>query len=467
MKKLLSFAVIAGVIAVSLVGARYWAGVRIEKDYRRVLAAVPANAAFRVTGESYSRGAFSSVARTGVEFLGVPEGPIAFSLVHRITHGPLAPTRLAPFLAVVETTLEPAETSSAAVKAFFSAYPEVVAVRDRTVVSLDGEGVSHLELPAFRRPFGEKQITVDWQGLVADTTVAKDWSAYRGASKLTGLVVSAAAGEVKVGAVEGTYDVRKGTGDLFFGESGVTVGSVALLSAKGEATERFALSGLKLRSNTKEEGGLVTLDFSLLIDTLQAGGMAFVHSGFDVRLSNFETAFIARLKKELDGVGAAGDALNREKALAGIAGLAREHLPSFLSKGPVVEVPRFEVATGEGRFSATARLSLETAQEPPADLKGLLGLLVAQVEATLDEALLRQIVVQSMTTQVQARGQSADPAQIQAAADMLVGTQLQSLVQRGYLRKDKGTFSASAKYQGGQLAVNGIPLGGTGRKGNR
>lgn len=137
------------------------------------------------------------------------------------------------------------------------------------------------------------------------------------------------------------------------------------------------------------------MDFSLGIDALQMVGISFEKTAIELRLSNFEAAFIALVKKQADAPQAAGDTLDPATALAELTGLARERLPSFLSSGPGIEVTRLEVATREGRFSATMKLTV----------------------------LLRQIIVQSMTTKVQA--------------------------------------------QGGQLTVNGIPLGGRGRTGKR
>lgn len=465
MKKLLWVVVLVVALAGSLAGARYWVGGRIEQDYRSALAAVPSNGVFRVKSESYSRGAFSSEARTGVELLGLPGGPISFSLVHRIVHGPLASARLSPFLAVVETTLEPAESSSAAVKSFFGTHPEFVALRDRTVVGFGGTGQSHLELPAFRRPFGEKQVMVDWQGLAVDTTIAADWSAYHGSSKLPGFVISAGEGELKAERVESTFAMRKGAHELFLGESGFTVGAVALTTAPASAP--ISLSGLRILSSSTEQDGLLAMDFSLGIDALHTVGIAFEKTGFDLRLSNFDAEFVALLKKQADALQVAGDTMNPETALAGLAGFVREHLPSFLSRGPVLEVPRLEIATREGRFSGTMQMTFDTARGMPADLPGLLGLLVVQAEAAVDEGLLRQIIAQSMTTNVQGQGGQTDPAQIRAAADMLLLAQLEPLVAQGYLRKENASYSASARYQGGQLTVNGIPLGGRGRTGKR
>ena len=67
---------------------------------------------------------------------------------------------------------------------------------------------------------------------------------------------------------------------------------------------------------------------------------------------------------------------------------------------------------------------------------------------------------------VKVQGKQTDPAQIRAAADLLLGTQLQALVGQGYLRKDNGAYSTTLLYRGGQVVVNGKPLGGGSRRGD-
>ncbi|NTW37415.1 MAG: YdgA family protein [Syntrophobacteraceae bacterium] len=123
MKRLLGGILVLAVLAfVALGAASYWFGVQTEREYKAMMQRSADWQNFKLTGEEYTRGVFSSEAKATLELANPPplpspddsgeEKPFPFKvmLVHQISHGPVpfgmlphAGGIMRPALAVIET----------------------------------------------------------------------------------------------------------------------------------------------------------------------------------------------------------------------------------------------------------------------------------------------------------------------------------------------------------------------------
>lgn len=465
MKKLVALIVLAGMVAAAITGAKYWAGTRIEREYRSALSALPASPAYRMTGESYSRGVFTSEVRSGVELSTLPGRPVAFSLVHRIAHGPLSfPGRLSPFLAVIETRLEPSASSSAAVKQFFKDYPELVAAHDRTVVDLGGRARSHFEIPPFRKTFGVKEVLVDWKGLTAESIIDNNWGKIKSSARLSGIEVSDREAVLNLEDITGASELEKNTLGLYLGDSEATFGALSFASLRSGKSVPVSLAGAKFKSSLDEKDGLLDIEFSFGIDKLVAAALTFEEFSLELQLRNIEAAFLVQLRKELDAVQGAGDRAVGPEIAARFGTFARKRLPSFVEKSPALELSQLKVSSQAGKFSGQGRLALDGTGAPVHEFAELLPLLTADADILVDEGLLRQVIMRSLAGMRDVALQNDDPAQLQAATDAVFAAQLQPLVEQGYLIRENATYRTSVRFRHGALTVNGKPIGARARR---
>jgi uncharacterized protein YdgA (DUF945 family) len=461
-------ALVIAIAALAALGASpWWLGARAERLYRSELASWSQPGQVRIEILEYRRGWLRSEARIRVvleslEAAAAAQGETRLAgwsrllQTDRIHHGPLPLVGAAlglggyrPALAVIDSAvgLEADASEGAEPTPFLKA---------RTVLGFRGTAVSALRSDPVEAavPLG----TVRWEGMSGAIEWPGDARA-AGTLESPGFSLAAEGTDVRLQAIEASFDLHRGVEGLVLGDYSVSAGRMAGSWAEGGS---FSLDGLTAETSAFAAGEVVHGSTSLAVEAIAAGGETFGPASLDLAVRNLDARSVARWQ-------ALGGEMQRlaEDPEALTALLEREGralAPALLSRSPEVEITALRFRGPDGEVSARAGLSFDGVG--PVDLdapRTLLPRIRAQAEAKVPAALALRLALPQGERQVAAqeaagRWRAQSPEERAQRVEKTAAQLLAGLVAQGLLEFDGGYYAVAARWAEGGLAVNGMPI---------
>ena len=239
MKRVVIGALVVGLlIGAAWTASSYWFGMQTESRYRSMIEQSSSWGQARLVNESYERGIFRSQAKTVVEIGQLPPkgkapeeqpvgGPMRFTLLEEIFHGPLpfmaqtpGQSLLQPALAVIETRVAFDPEKNQVLKQLRDIIPKDAVTKLTTVLLWKGEGETRVSMKPFRQESGqEEKVGVDFGGLDAQIRFSLDLKRFAGnlvCEKLS--VQTIKHGLYQMVRMDGTFDQYQGANGLFLGD---------------------------------------------------------------------------------------------------------------------------------------------------------------------------------------------------------------------------------------------------------
>lgn len=462
MKKPLSLAIGAAVVALAYPASAWFLGTRVEATLAEQYHSFDEQPYVKLVSRDFQRGLFASTETavlelvTPAELSGLkqeegaqdaaakPAEPIRITLRTEIKHGPLPGfSTLAAAVADTELVLTPEQQQEVA-KVLGDKKP----LQIHTVFSLFGGGKSTASSPAFALdlPKGTdgKTSHLSWNGLQMDIDFSSHMKHYTVKADAPGFEIKddqGAQAQITGMHIEGEqtrlFDDVKG---FYSGTTKMSVAQVSFVDAKeAEGGEEAAKSPLLLKQMTYDAAIPVNGDFIDLIgkigvETAQFGAQNYGPVHYDFSLRHLHARSTAELYQALMKWYANPARLaNKEigKQFDGMDVL-REPALALLKYSPEFHIDRisFKSPQGEAQVSASAKLGALTPDEL-ANPFMMVGKLNVNADLALPEELL---------------------------GDTMRAEQRASFVDQGYVTRDGNILRSKIAFANGQLTVNGKPF---------
>ncbi|MCF7989817.1 MAG: YdgA family protein [Thiohalocapsa sp.] len=445
-------AIVAAAMAVS---ALPWLlGLRVEHDYRGLLAALAADG-YGLIEQDYQRGWRRSSARLLVAPPSLRDDaePPRLRIAVRIVHGP-------PGLADMLR------------------WPPVLGFARARVTVVDApRALPPLLVDALIGPFGGLDLALrlpdsSYAGeagrlLLTDVRTELDISADRRAWRARGVITGfeAVADDARRLAVEGLSwqaDVDSGDAGLPLGVATLTLEHMSL--GYGDTQPSLAAGGVRIALRSRLSAAeRAAMEAEIEVDRLIREQSELAPSRAELSLTGLHAPTLAAL---WSGV----MALNQRQLPASMRGLALggllgEHLPALLSSGPGAKLAPLEVTTPHGMLTAALSLTVK-ASEVQADptsprTSDWLSRLSGEARLSAPQPLLLQLLVQEKERRVRAelrhRGEPVGPLapSLKSEVEQAAQASLAGLIRDGWLQANAGRLIAAAVVGDGLLTING------------
>ncbi len=485
MKRLLGGILVLAVLAfVALGAASYWFGVQTEREYKAMIQRSADWQNFKLTGEEYTRGVFSSEAKATLELANPPPlpspddsgeekpFPSKVMLVHQISHGPVPFGMLPHAVGIMRPALAVIETKASIDPRFKELFKELKLPENRlpamdmfTVLKWGGEGDTHWTIHPFKGELGEaEKVAVDFSGLKLRIEYTPGFRRFKGSLSMDGLEAAAPEEwDLTLKRMSGTFDQVEGMSGIYLGDVTYTLELIGFKHRDpAKARKNFSLQGFSVKTQAQEAGNDLSSSATFSLDQVDTETGSFHKAIFDLELRKLDGRALSefqRTLKELRHQSGGPEQLS-EKTLAAFLGL----LPRLLKNSPEVEIRQLGFASPDGEIRAAAKLTVdgtnfrESLSLPMLMQSARLDASVSAAEKVLVR-LLKSLESSDQATSGEGEEESSPSAPMtDEEQEARIRSTLSALVAQRFLVLENGVYKANAKYAGGELNLNGQPI---------
>lgn len=458
MKKLIIAAVI--IVAGIYAGSAFMLGGQVEDRYFEALKDNEQFGVLSFSNQKYERGFFSSSAQTLVTVV-IPEPAddgatdarnASFVVRHVFRHGPLPDMShgfsFRPGLAAVESTVD----TSGGQGALFTEIPELAQSSSVMRIGFGGEVDGDFEVPAFDKEIDGE--SVNWGGLVARARYVPDSGSFRGDMTMPSLILKSSDGTLRMDGFSSTFDLVEALPLVFVGQVKADMSSINMTRTDGDAV---SVGELRFSSNSSCDGTRVEYAQSVNIGSVAMGGATHGPVICDMEARNLDAAALSEFQIQFQQLYRSMPTADVDMLAEQIAELYGKLFTKLMAGSPEFRISRLQVLTSMGEFTGTLSIRLDAPGEGAA-LNPLLLLqhVNASVAVAVHEALLKGLMVMSITQQQPA----ANAQDVEAMVQQLYSQQVETLLGRNLIVRDGETITSEASFVQGKLRVNGqeMPL---------
>jgi uncharacterized protein YdgA (DUF945 family) len=440
-------------------------GFKAESEYNRLVEQF-AQSGFSVVVNDYQRGWFG--ARVETEFqLDVPQASmelpaaddLRFTLSSELVHGPLMPSG----------GLGLAELNSRVLVDGEQIFPEDYPVVMRTLIGLDGGGVTTIDLPATVLEAKEGRPEIDFQGMTGEISFSAGMADASADIRLSGVDFSE--GEIKklrVKDVTMVSDSSSSTSGLMLGKGQFSVGEFTLSDFATDTAISLKQLSVKVKSDLK--GEVVAGMAIYRLDSLSVNDELYGPAQLQISLDNLSADALFRMQQALEEI--QGQQLNENQRGLAVMSVLMGNAPELLKNDPRLSIDNLSVKTPDGEIKAAFSLQSKGLEwKEISNAPVALSKLVASADLSMPEKyyllLFQQQIKTQLMQQLQMQKNMGEEIEIPDEADLEVLSmsaateQLERLLaQEILLRQDDGVIFMQAQLSDGLLSVNGkaIPL---------
>ncbi len=314
-----------------------------------------------------------------------------------------------------------------------------------TLIPFKGDVKEEITVAPFYSP-KKDAVRVNWQGMSGTITSALDWQNIHGNLTSKPLAIESKEGKLTLANSRFTGDVQEGPLGMYIGSSNIEVGSVKLDSAMGMGT----VNNFKVYQSANANGNLYNFIMNLSLQRAQLDKTRFGPVTFKTKVKNIDGLTLKKLQ-DLNTQNQANLASGKPDMQQTMKNQQEmmKLMADLTTKVPEFEISQFNIGTEHGEFSSFARVSIDgsdgsLAQNP------LMALTKIEAEAgvKIPESLMDHLLKNSRSLP----GKSMSPRKARK--------ELKTLLKKGYLIKQDGSYVAELTFLEGQLEVNGKPIKG-------
>lgn len=459
MKRFIALFVVLGVI---LLAAPAIVGFQVEERYQALMQQF-AKGGVRLVSRDYRRQWFGAESRTDFQVT-LPAGPdrrksetLTVSLVSQIVHGPLTTEglQLADIqsdIRVEDEALLPAD------------YDAVI----RTLIGIDGRGVTRIDLPASDIAPGGERPAIRFGGLQGEMRFDAGFREVDAEFTLPNLRLAQTGGQVL--AIEGVVVDSRSRPDpsgLLLGGGRLAIERIDLQDAQNAT--RLEIRQLGIDAESKSSGSAVSASVRYRLEGLELNGSMYGPADIQLGLGNLPARALLEVQRAIDEINA--QQLSDEQKGRALVSVLMGNAPALLKGDPLLTVDGLSIQTPDG--PVTGKLSLQAVGLELQDIgsgPALLNKLAAdaslQMPRRLFKLLVRQKVEADLLRQFEQR-RLIDPEselptaeQLNEMVETLAERQLTLLLEQEILVAREAMVATQATLSGGLLSVNGktIPL---------
>jgi uncharacterized protein YdgA (DUF945 family) len=433
--KKISIGVIAALILLYPL-ATWLVGFSIERRFDDVIAQVREKASYAtVVEQHFRRGWYTSQAEMTLEFLhaATPAAPLRMTVRSVIHHGPICGADCIGLARADTRIVFSGQLQSAIAKIFGPLDP----LNARSRLGFFGGGSTLFSSPPAKEAKLDDGTIVSWGGLQASVSYGAGIDTYNIHGNAPRAMYTAPDGG-RFEANDALFDsqARRALRSLYSGDSSFSLAHAAFAGAGGAGA--LSIDDLRFTSRVSADNGFVAMSMKMSSGSITKAPVALTGAHFDVTFRHLEMESLEQLTAALQD-------LNQDRTLTPAARtekmlpLLKQQSARLLAQQPQIAFDQVSIANAGGAAILTGLLQMPGVSSADfavgANPKGLIQKLDADLDLTVDEALLKSL-----------------PGGIDGAA------QLQRLASQGLATQENGRFHTRILFRGGQLTFNGKPF---------
>ncbi len=459
MKRFIALFVVLGVALLVAPGV---IGFQVEHYYQGLIQQFSRGGA-EVVSQEYRREWFGAESRTGF-LLRIPAGAdrsqtetVRFSLVSQIVHGPLTADGLR--LADIQSDIQVEGESPLPAE-----YQAVI----RTVIDIDGQGRTRIDLPAMEISASDQHPAIRFSGMDGEIRFDGDFEKVETDFALPTLRLSQGDGQLlEIEGLRFNSRFSKDSSGLTLGGGRFEIERFGL--QESESDTRLELRQLAIEAESGAQGTVVAANVRYRLEALQLDDTVYGPAEVRLGVGNLPPAVLLELQQSIEQINARQLA-DEQKGIE-LLNVLMASAPALLKSDPRVTIDKLSVQTPdglvEGQLSVqSVGLELQEIGNTSAMLNKLVADAALRMPKRLFMLLLRQKLEADLLRQFEQRrlinpaSELPDAEQLNAMVSTLADRQLELLLGQELLVEEGDSLATQAKLSGGLLSVNGktIPL---------
>ncbi|MHB8455484.1 MAG: DUF945 family protein, partial [Acidiferrobacterales bacterium] len=440
------------ILVVIVGGASYWLGMQAQKAYSALMQNIGDGGRITVSNVSYERGWLSSTAEATIS---VPGLPIGLSVISRIQHGPfpaIADLQFMPGMAVVKSEI-------AANSPGLAKLPPINA---RTMVFLDGNSKTQLNIPAFTRS-APGATSYSWLPASGSFTVDPGQTIINGDITFPQVKFSSATASALVTQATVNWTQPTGASGLAKAEYSLAIGHLATTGAKG----KMSIDGLRLMSTEGETAGSIMATLSVQVHTVNDGTSSFGPGQVSMQLRNVDALSLTKYQKEVQAL--ENRKLPADQLGPALQGKTTELIMNLVRKAPELDVSRLALQVGGNEITGTAKYVLDGSGLPAGEIpttfmqaasgEGKVSVPRAVIATLAQNEIHHQLdVYKTQGALTPDEVKELTPDRISSITDTALPSYMDRVVARLDLAPDAGDFQWIVAPHQGQLLINDKPV---------
>ncbi|WP_273438203.1 YdgA family protein [Sedimenticola selenatireducens] len=459
MKRFIALFVVLGA---ALMAAPGIIGFQVEKYYQGLMQQF-AKGGVELVSQDYQRAWFGAESRTGF-LVRIPGGAdrsktetLNFSLVSHIVHGPLTTegVRLADIqsdIRVEGESLLPAD------------YEAVI----RTLIEIDGQGSTRIDLPASEIPASGQRPSIRFSGVEGEMRFDAAFEQVDARFTLPTLRLAQQSGQLlEIDGMQFDSHSRRDISGLMLGGGRFEIGRIGLRDEESGSRFEIRQLGIDAQSNASETAVSASVRYRL--EELAVNETAYGPADIQLGVGNLSPKALLQVQQSIDEINA--QQLSDEKKGMALLSVLMGNAPALLKGDPVVTIDKLSIQTPDGLITGklsvqSVGLELKEIGNAPAVLNKLVADASLQMPKRLFMLLVQQKVEADLLRQFEQRrliepeSEMPDTEQLKEMAATLADRQLSLLLGQEILLAQGDMIATQATLSGGLLSVNGktIPL---------
>jgi len=443
-------------LLLALVISPFGLGFKIKEDYSALTQKMSDMMQVDIRIAKYDRGFFSSDAIVEVQ---VPGMPVSIQLKENIIHGPvylgLINQGKSPFIAaVVKGELLSAAGFESVVEQIFSGQSAIAyqSLIDFTG-NVDVEGYMPPVDTVIEQDTGP--LVIKSSGMLVTSHYSSADEKISGENKLSKFVLKSEDINIDLNNLNISFSGKMGENNLLMGDSVLSLDKLDVQTNN----EQFALSNFSVSSVSTEAGMLVNAQLRMnaqevLLSNQKLGPVIFALSVNGLNANSLNQ--ITEMQKSMEEKVQQG--IPPEQLNAMMTGQMMGIVPE-LFKQAVITIDPLSIQSELGKLESSLDFSVDGLdQNAPADPMFLLSAINFEMDMSVDEALLKQLVEWQLTANENKVAATGNKQARKAEADIpmaqKVEENLKGLVDENWLTYADAKYSSQIKLQQGLMMVN-------------
>ena len=443
-------------ILLLLVISPFALGFKIKTDYNALVNNLSSIMQADVQIVSYNKGFFTSEALLEMRF---PNAPFSMQFKENIIHGPVYLGLLnqgkLPFVAaVVQGEMLPVAGFEAETQQIFSGSSPLVY---QMLIDYNGNVESDAYMPAINTSMqlDNGSLLINSSAMIMKTYYHMSSQSVSGDVSLPAFSVSDQTGTFTVDDVAMSFSANMGQNGLLMGDSNLSMRKLDMQSG----ADQFAIHDFRIRTVNSEVGELINSHAEMNAREIYASNEKFGPAVFNLSLNGLNANSlkqIQQMQQEIETKTAQG--IPPEQINAMVAGQMITLVPDLIKQASL-KIQPFRLQSDLGTLETTVDFSVEGIdQNAPADPMYMLSAINLDVNLSIDEKLMRQIVewyLVSNEQRVAAMGdETARKAEANVSMEQKVSENLQGLIGESWLVYNDGVYTSRIGLHQGQMQLN-------------
>lgn len=440
------------VLLILLTVAPFALGFKVKSDYTNLVNQFAQDLQLDLKIAQYEQGVFSSDV---IVVLQLPEVPEKIRFKEEIIHGPvyfglLAQGKSPLAAAVVKGQLDISTTQKEMVRQIFAGKNPLVY---QEVISFTGDVEAQAYVPAINTTFEDEMgpVTIQSSGLIINQSFSAENGELKGDADIPVFKVQSELFSVNTESVTFSFSGAMGNNQIIIGDS---VASFNLFDIDS-GDEQFAIRDFTVRSVTSENDTLINSGAQISAREILASNQKFGPIQLNLSLNGLNAQSLTKIQKlQKAAEHQLGEGIPPEQVNAMMTGEIMGLVPALIKEAEI-NINPLSISSELGKLEADMDFMLEgIGEDTPADPMFLLSAIKMDLNMSIDEPLLRQLI----TWQLMGDEQSAGGTQKEMNVSLLnrkIDQNIKSIVDESWLVMNEGVYMSNISMQQGELMING------------